>query len=206
MIKEILYKRRCMSKELGKRINEAIEGSQFTKAEVARAFGITPQAVNGWVTTGRISKELLVELASLIGANPNYLLFGYETESDEVGIGDKEVALFLDDDQHELLKLVAKKYGVSEEEAAQIAMKKGIKNFSNRREKGKSQSEDYATKGLSHSAAELVSLIQKLDKHQSIPDPVYKSLRVIIESGFSPKTVAAPNEAMQKGLDSQIRD
>lgn len=68
------------------------------------------------------------------------------------------------------------------------------------------QDEVKATAGLSYSAAELVSLIQELDKQQSIPDPVYKSLRVIIESGFSPKTVAAPNEAMQKGLDSQIRD
>lgn len=60
--------------------------------------------------------------------------------------------------------------------------------------------------GLSYSAADLVMLIQELDKQQSIPDSVYKSLRVIIESGFSPRKIAAPSETMQKGLDSQVRD
>lgn len=135
MIKEILYERRVMSKELGLRINEAISKSKFTKAEVARRFGITAQAVNGWVKTGRISKELLVELANLIGANPNYLLFGYDTNSDEVGVGDKEVALFLNDGQRDLLKAIANLYGVSENEAAQIAMKKGIENYRNSKQK-----------------------------------------------------------------------
>lgn len=139
MIKEILYERRGMSKELGKRINEAILKSSFTKAEIARTFGITAQAVNGWVTTGRISKELLIELANLIGAKPNYLLFGYDTKSDDVGLGDNEVALFLDDDQRDLLKAVAKKHGVSEDEAAQIAMRKGIENYKNREQKGRDE-------------------------------------------------------------------
>lgn len=139
MIKEILYERRGMSKELGKRINEAILKSSYSKAEIARTFGITAQAVNGWVTTGRISKELLIELANLIGANPNYLLFGYNTKSDEVGLGDNEVALFLDDNQRDLLKAVAKMHGVSENEAAQIAMRKGIENYKNREQKGGSK-------------------------------------------------------------------
>ncbi|MBJ2129099.1 helix-turn-helix domain-containing protein [Alteromonas sp. IB21] len=60
--------------------------------------------------------------------------------------------------------------------------------------------------GLSYSAADLVMLIQELDKQNSIPDSVYKSLKVIIESGFSPKQIAVPSESIKKGLDSQIRD
>lgn len=58
---------------------------------------------------------------------------------------------------------------------------------------------------LSYSAAELVSLIQELDKKQSIPDPVYQSLKVIIETGFSTRGIAETTEAIQKELDSKIR-
>ena len=46
-------------------------------------------------------------------------------------IGKKRI--ILDDDQRNLLKAVAKMYGVSEDEAAQIAMKKGIENYKNRK-------------------------------------------------------------------------
>ena len=57
MIKEILYRRRLMSEELAKRIDKAIAESGLSKAEIARKLDVTPQAVNGWVKKGKITKK-----------------------------------------------------------------------------------------------------------------------------------------------------
>ncbi len=49
-------------KELGAAIGEAIARKGVSKAEVARHFGIQAPSVDGWVKTGRISKDKLPEL------------------------------------------------------------------------------------------------------------------------------------------------
>lgn len=55
-------------------IRSAIEDAGLTPAEVARRLGFTPQAVNGWLTTGRISKNTLSALAALTGKSIEYFL------------------------------------------------------------------------------------------------------------------------------------
>lgn len=49
------------------RVLQAIELTGMKKAEVARALGVTPQSVNGWLKNGRISKRSLSDLAQLAG-------------------------------------------------------------------------------------------------------------------------------------------
>lgn len=55
------------SDSLSHRIREAIDGSGKSRAEIAEQCGVTPQAVNGWLTTGRISKLKIARLASVTG-------------------------------------------------------------------------------------------------------------------------------------------
>ncbi len=47
------------------RIRELIAALPYTKAEVAERLGVTPQAVTGWETKGRISRKSLAGLAAL---------------------------------------------------------------------------------------------------------------------------------------------
>lgn len=49
------------------RIRKAIKGLDLTKAEIAERLGVTPQAITGWETKGRIGKQSLVGLANLAG-------------------------------------------------------------------------------------------------------------------------------------------
>lgn len=49
-------------KALGQAIAQAIQlkidaGKAKSRSEIARAFGVTPQAIRGWVNTGSIAKE-----------------------------------------------------------------------------------------------------------------------------------------------------
>lgn len=59
---------------LGDRIRKAIDDSGISQAEVARRLGVTPQAVNGWITTDTISKKNLVRLAGETGADLQALM------------------------------------------------------------------------------------------------------------------------------------
>lgn len=43
-------------------------------AELATAFGVTPQAINGWRKKGRIGKDKLIKLARLTGRPAGYFL------------------------------------------------------------------------------------------------------------------------------------
>lgn len=61
---------------LAARIKAAIERSGITKAELARRVGKTPQAVNGWLTTGTISKPLLSQVSQVLDEDLDYLLTG----------------------------------------------------------------------------------------------------------------------------------
>ncbi|MDZ5787755.1 S24 family peptidase [Stenotrophomonas maltophilia] len=51
--------------EMAAAIRSAIEGSGRTQKEVADAFGVTEQAVSGWLRTGKVDKRKLPKLASL---------------------------------------------------------------------------------------------------------------------------------------------
>ncbi|WP_242890156.1 LexA family transcriptional regulator [Stenotrophomonas maltophilia] len=51
--------------EMAVAIRSAIEGSGRTQKEIADAFGVTEQAVSGWLRTGKVDKRKLPKLASL---------------------------------------------------------------------------------------------------------------------------------------------
>jgi len=55
-------------------IRQAIDDAGLIPAEVARRLDTSPQAVNGWLTTGRISKPMLAKLATLTGKPIEYFL------------------------------------------------------------------------------------------------------------------------------------
>lgn len=48
-------------------IRSAIEDSKLTQKGIADAFGVTEQAVSGWLRTGKVDKRKLPKLASLTG-------------------------------------------------------------------------------------------------------------------------------------------
>lgn len=54
------------SERLGERIAELIKKSRKTSVAIAKQCGVTPQAVNGWKKTGRISKDMLQVLAGVL--------------------------------------------------------------------------------------------------------------------------------------------
>jgi len=59
---------------LAKRIQEAIEGSAYSQAGIALAFGITEQAVSGWIRTGKFDKRKAPRLAQLTGRPVEFFL------------------------------------------------------------------------------------------------------------------------------------
>lgn len=61
---------------LARRIAQAIRNSNMSRAEIARALGVTAPAVHSWTSTGRISKGLLVKLAHITGVLPEWLITG----------------------------------------------------------------------------------------------------------------------------------
>lgn len=60
------------------RITQAIAQSGKTSAELAAECDVTPQAVNSWKKTGRISKGQLSRLAELTGKSVDWLIRGAE--------------------------------------------------------------------------------------------------------------------------------
>jgi len=48
-------------------IRSAIEDSKLTQKGIADAFGVTEQAVSGWLRTGKVDKRKIPKLASLTG-------------------------------------------------------------------------------------------------------------------------------------------
>lgn len=61
---------------LGLRIKRAINATGKTYAEIARAVGRRPQAVYGWIRTGRIGKDTLAALAAATGTSLEWLVSG----------------------------------------------------------------------------------------------------------------------------------
>lgn len=56
------------------RLNEALAASGRKKVDLARACGVTPQAVNGWFVTGKISRDHLPTVAATLNTTVDALL------------------------------------------------------------------------------------------------------------------------------------
>ena len=53
------------SERMAQKLAEAIAGAKLRQSDVAQACGVTKQAVQGWLKTGRIDKKHLATLAQL---------------------------------------------------------------------------------------------------------------------------------------------
>jgi hypothetical protein len=64
--------------KLAERIRSAMDEHQpkILSRDVAKACGVTPQAVHGWRTNGRIAKRHLLTLADMTGKDSGYFLSG----------------------------------------------------------------------------------------------------------------------------------
>lgn len=81
--------------ELGIRLRAALMERGISAAHLARTIGVTPQAVNGWLTRGAIRKEYAIAVAKILGMSAEELIAG-----DDVG-----PAPVLDQDETELVRL-----------------------------------------------------------------------------------------------------
>lgn len=72
------YLKPCFMRDLRDLLQQAIDESGMSKADIARAMGVSPQAVGGWLKTGRIGKKTLVRLAELTRFPVVRLLGGQE--------------------------------------------------------------------------------------------------------------------------------
>ena len=62
--------------ERSERIKQAIAKSGLKKSDIARACDVSPQALTGWLKTGRISKESLAIIARVSGVDLDWLITG----------------------------------------------------------------------------------------------------------------------------------
>jgi transcriptional regulator with XRE-family HTH domain len=64
------------SKEMARRIKMAMDEAKppITGADLAEACGVTPQAVSGWRSTGRLGKRHLMTIARLTGRPVEYFV------------------------------------------------------------------------------------------------------------------------------------
>lgn len=65
-----------MRKQLIKRLNIAFKESGLTKTDLTRLCNVSFQALNGWLHTGRISRESLIAYAEATGFELNWLATG----------------------------------------------------------------------------------------------------------------------------------
>lgn len=76
MIQPVVKKRIYPQQDLANRLRAALEDSGLTQAELARACGVTDQAVYKWLTTGTISKHHLPTISVITGKGLEYFLIG----------------------------------------------------------------------------------------------------------------------------------
>ena len=69
---------------LARRLKEVINNSGFTKAEIARACDVSPQALTGWLKTGRVGKDSLVLIANKMDIDLGWLVSGFARASDKL--------------------------------------------------------------------------------------------------------------------------
>jgi len=62
------------NRRLAELIAETLDLRGISRAEIARAANVTPQAVNGWLNTGRIGKDKLQIIARVLGLSLDQLL------------------------------------------------------------------------------------------------------------------------------------
>jgi phage repressor protein C with HTH and peptisase S24 domain len=60
--------------ELARRLKAAITAAPISQEAIAEEFGVTPQAVSGWIRTGKIGKDKLPRLASLLGRELSFFM------------------------------------------------------------------------------------------------------------------------------------
>lgn len=71
----------CFMEDVTTRIRRALKKAEISYAEIARRLSITPQAVNGWFRTGRVSKTSLTGVARETGVSLEYLMTGQGIEA-----------------------------------------------------------------------------------------------------------------------------
>ena len=62
------------------RIKAALEEAGISRVEIARRVGVTPQAVNGWLTTGTIATDRLAQVARECRVSLEWLVSGTPSE------------------------------------------------------------------------------------------------------------------------------
>jgi transcriptional regulator with XRE-family HTH domain len=62
--------------DLAIRLRSAMDDAKLTQADLARACGVTIQAVHGWRENGRIGKQHLWTICKLTGKSLEYFLLG----------------------------------------------------------------------------------------------------------------------------------
>lgn len=65
--------------DLADRVRTALSEAKVSQAELARACGVTDQAVHDWITTGRIGKQHLVTICYLTKKPWDYFLVNLKT-------------------------------------------------------------------------------------------------------------------------------
>ena len=68
------------SQRLAGKLDEAIRESNLKQTDIATACGVTKQAVQGWLKTGRIAKNHLPKLADITGRPLAWWLAGEQTD------------------------------------------------------------------------------------------------------------------------------
>lgn len=75
-LKRCLHDHRVMltSLEIAHRLREALDRSGKSASDLARECGVTPQAVYGWINTGRVSKGRLPAISAALGVSVEQLV------------------------------------------------------------------------------------------------------------------------------------
>jgi len=75
MAKRLLFPQQ----DLAGRLQRALDEANITQADLARACGVTDQAVHNWLVNGRIAKQHLPTISALTGKGLEYFLIGLKT-------------------------------------------------------------------------------------------------------------------------------
>lgn len=70
------------NERLAELVRRAIAESPKTKTSIAAEIGITPQAITGWETTGKVAREMIGKLARVLGLRVGYF-YDEELEPDD---------------------------------------------------------------------------------------------------------------------------
>ena len=114
-------------KELAAKLEMAIKAKGLTKAEVARKLETTPQAVNGWVKKGQISKDNLTALANLLGRTVDSIINDNAVLKDSNNVQEPNTMYFLfSDEEMSKIKTIADYKGISIDDCIKLMIKRGL--------------------------------------------------------------------------------